>query len=152
MVGKVCALVVLTAALIVPSEGNAQSITDARRAEFTPSTDHNAVDASTGVALLQRYSLEVFLVGGATPVSTADLGKPTPDADGMIRIDFVSRLTRRSRPLSSTRRSSRPSDREAPRPARDPTRFRSAWRVRHQFHPHLKPSRRPAEPAAAPSP
>jgi hypothetical protein len=93
MVGKVCALVVLTAALIAPSEGNAQSITDARRAEFTPSTDHNAVDASTGVALLQRYSLDVFLVGGATPVSTADLGKPTPDADGMIRIDFVSRLT-----------------------------------------------------------
>ena len=56
----------------------AQSILDARRVEFTPSTDHNAVDTATGVALVQRYSLEIFLAGGTTAQQTVDLGKRRP--------------------------------------------------------------------------
>src|SRR6185436_4581549 len=71
----------------------AQSITDARRVEFTPSADHNAVDPTSGVALVTKYTLDVYVAGGATPVSNADLGKPAPQSDGMIRVDFVTLLT-----------------------------------------------------------
>lgn len=70
----------------------AQSITDARRVEFTPSPDHNAIDPATGVALVNSYTLDVFLAGSTAVVQTANLGKPSPDTDGMIRVDFVSLL------------------------------------------------------------
>ena len=71
----------------------AQSITDARRVEFTPSADHNAVDQATGQPLVTKYTVDVYVAGGATVVSNADLGKPTPQTDGMIRVDFVALLT-----------------------------------------------------------
>jgi hypothetical protein len=70
----------------------AQSINDARRVEFTPSPDHNAVDAASGVQLVTNYTLDVYLSGGTTPVQTANLGKPVPDTDGMIRLDFIALL------------------------------------------------------------
>jgi len=70
----------------------AQSITDARRVEFTPSPDHDAVDQSSGLALVNNYTLDVFLAGNTTPVQTANLGKPVAESDGMIRLDFVSLL------------------------------------------------------------
>ena len=79
--------------LAAASAASAQSITDARRVEFTPSTDHNATDPTSGVALVQSYSLQVFLAGDATPQQTVSLGKPTPEADGMIRVDFVALLS-----------------------------------------------------------
>ncbi len=85
-----CAIV-LTALLASASAAGAQTVTDARRVEFTPSAEHNAVDGS-GVPLLTRYSLQVFAAGGATPLQTIDLGKPAPGSDGMIRLDFVSLL------------------------------------------------------------
>jgi hypothetical protein len=72
---------------------SAQSMTDARRVEFTPSTDHSATDPTTGVALLTNYTLEVYVAGGAAPVSSASLGKPALDVDGMIRLDVVALLT-----------------------------------------------------------
>ena len=70
----------------------AQSITDARRVEFTPSADHNAVDPTSGVALVTKYTLDVYVAGGATPVSNADLGKPAPQSDGMHRDDCANVL------------------------------------------------------------
>src|SRR3954467_1079309 len=69
----------------------AQSIVDARRIEFTPSSDNTAVD-SNGVALVTNYSMDIFTAGGTTPVQTVNLGKPAPDTDGMIRVDFVALL------------------------------------------------------------
>lgn len=83
---------VLVLVLATASAAWAQSITDARRVEFTPSTDHNAVDTATGVALVQNYSLQLFLAGGAAPLQTVTLGKPAPQGDGMIRVDFVALL------------------------------------------------------------
>jgi len=77
---------------IVPAV-SAQSISDARRVEFTPSPDHSAVDPNSGAALVTNYTLDVYVAGGATPVSTANLGKPALDVDGMIRLDFVALLT-----------------------------------------------------------
>jgi hypothetical protein len=69
----------------------AQSIVDARRIEFTPSPDHSVLDAN-GVALVTNYSLQVFVAGGTTAAQTVSLGKPAPDPDGMIRLDFVALL------------------------------------------------------------
>jgi hypothetical protein len=75
----------------------AQSILDADRVEFLPSADDGVVDAS-GVPLVQSYSMDIFLAGGQTPVETVDLGKPQPDSDGYIRVNFVNLL---STPLST---------------------------------------------------
>lgn len=71
----------------------AQSITDARRVEFTPSADNASIDPTTGVALVNNYTVDVFPAGGAVPQQTVNLGKPPPDSDGMIRVDFVALLS-----------------------------------------------------------
>src|SRR5207249_2136880 len=69
----------------------AQSIVDARRAEFSPSTDDSATEPD-GTPIVQNYILQIFLAGGSTPVQSVDLGKPAPDPDGFIRVDFVALL------------------------------------------------------------
>ena len=66
-------------------------IVDGRHIVFTASADQTAVDP-TGVPLLTGYRLEIFVVGGTAPVQTVNLGNPTPDSDGEIRLDFVSLL------------------------------------------------------------
>jgi len=86
-------LIALLLLLALAPAASAQSITDARRVEFTPSTDHNATDPTSGAPLVTNYALDVFVAGGSTPVSTANLGKPAPDVDGMIRLDFIALLT-----------------------------------------------------------
>src|SRR3954467_2136179 len=86
-------LIALLMLLAIAPAASAQSITDARRVEFTPSADHNATDPTTGAALVTNYTMDVFVAGGATAVSSANLAKPTPDIDGMIRVDFVTLLT-----------------------------------------------------------
>ncbi len=63
------------------------TVTNPKVVEFDPSADHLAVSAD-GQALVSRYDLQIFLQGAAQPVSTASLGKPAPDADGKIRVDF----------------------------------------------------------------
>ena len=87
--GLIALLILLTIAPAV----SAQSIIDARRVEFTPSADNNAVDPTTGAALVTNYTLDVYPAGGATKASSANLAKPTPDVDGMMRLDFVALLT-----------------------------------------------------------
>ena len=82
----------LAIVLASASAVRAQTITDARRIEFTPSVDHSAVDAN-GVPVLQNYSLQLFVAGGAAPLQTVSLGKPAPELDGLIRLDFVSLLS-----------------------------------------------------------
>lgn len=81
----------LAGPLLLASGAYGQSITDARRAEFTPSVDHSAVD-SDGASVVQNYLLQIFVAGQTTPVHQVDLGKPTADADGQIRVDFVALL------------------------------------------------------------
>jgi hypothetical protein len=75
-----------------PSVAGAQSVVDGRRVEFTPSVDHDVVETD-GTAVVSSYSLQFFVAGGVTPVETVDLGKPAPDSDGFIRVDFVALLT-----------------------------------------------------------
>ena len=88
-----CGLFASLLLLAFPPAVSAQSIIDARRVEFTPSADHNATDPTTGAALVTSYRLDVFVAGSTGVVSTANLGKPAPAADGMIRLDYISLLT-----------------------------------------------------------
>src|SRR6266513_646356 len=87
-----CGVAVFALLLAIAPTIAAQSITDARRIEFTPSPNHNTIDPTTSLALVNNYTVDVFLAGGNVVQQTANLGKPTPDADGMIRVDFVSLL------------------------------------------------------------
>ena len=83
-----CIAVMLATASVV----SGQSITDGRRVEFIPSAEHDAVDPTTGASLVLGYSLQVFTAGGTTPVQTLYLGKPAPETDGLIRLDFAALL------------------------------------------------------------
>ena len=91
--GRGMAVLVL---LIAPTVA-AQSITDARRVEFTPSSDHDTVDPTSDVVVVTNYTLDIFIAGDTVAQQTANLGKPAPDADGMIRVDFVPLLPNKQR-------------------------------------------------------
>jgi hypothetical protein len=88
-VRRLCGACVIV--LCCASFAAAQSILDGRRVEFLPSSDHSAVDAN-GTALVDRYTMQIFPAGGATPYETVELGKPAPEADGYIRVDFIALL------------------------------------------------------------
>ena len=66
------------------------AVMDPRVVEFDPSPDHSATLA--GQAVVTRYDLEFYLVGGAQAVRVTNLGKPSPQGDGKIRVDFTSLL------------------------------------------------------------
>lgn len=83
-------LVAFLLALSWPVVARAQTIVDARRVEFTPSVDNDVLVNSTPI--VTNYSLTVFVAGDITPAETVNLGKPAPDVDGMIRVDFVALL------------------------------------------------------------
>src|SRR5262245_55306753 len=86
------ACVILSCCLLCcASLAGAQSVLDARRVEFLPSPDHSALDPN-GVPLVDRYTMDIFPAGGATAYETVQLGKPVPEADGYIRVDFVALL------------------------------------------------------------
>lgn len=67
------------------------AVTDPVIAEFTPSPDHNTV--LSGTPLLARYELQFFVLGTAQPSQVVNLGKPAPDPDGKIRVNFTPLLT-----------------------------------------------------------
>jgi Bacterial Ig domain len=68
-----------------------QTAMDPRLVEFIPSPQHSAV-LSDGRPAVTGYEIVVSVAGGPQ-VQRVSLGKPTLRADGMIREDFVSRLT-----------------------------------------------------------
>lgn len=69
----------------------AQSILDANRVEFNPSVDHATLDAN-GSPIVTGYTMTIYTAGGTTAVQTLNLGKPSPGADGFIRLDFSTLL------------------------------------------------------------
>ena len=75
---------VVALTLAAASPVSAQSVLDGRRAEFSPSAEHNAVDPTTGVPLVSSYLLQIFVAGGGTPVRSVNIGKPAPEVDGNI--------------------------------------------------------------------
>lgn len=68
------------------------AVVDPRIVEFDPSPDHSA-NGTDGQPIVTRYDLELYLVGGTQPVQVAALGKPAPQTDGKIRVDFTTLLT-----------------------------------------------------------
>jgi len=69
----------------------AQAVSDPRVAEFDPSPDHWQV-LESGQAAVVRYELGVYVIGTSAPFATAEMGKPSPEADGKIRYDFSAHL------------------------------------------------------------
>ena len=69
----------------------AQVIVNPRTVEYDPSADHNAVTPD-GQPLVLRYDLDIYPTGAAQALYVVNLGKPTPDPDGKIRVDFAARL------------------------------------------------------------
>lgn len=51
--------------------------------EFPKSADHDTVLNTE--AVLSSYRVNVYTPTGTSPVSSADIGKPTPDANNLIR-------------------------------------------------------------------
>ena len=77
---------------VLPVAVAAQTVVDARTAEFTPSPDHDQL-APGGGQMVTSYQLQIFTASGGTLIQSVSLGKPAPQLDGFIRLDFVSLLT-----------------------------------------------------------
>lgn len=54
--------------------------------EFQPSPDHAAMLLGTTTPKVTRYDLELYIQGAAQPFQVTDVGKPNPDAGGLIRL------------------------------------------------------------------
>src|SRR5574343_1089514 len=79
------ALVAVMTLLAVPA-AMAQPVPNPTTAEFVKSADHDAMFGD--VPLVTRYELRHYVLGATTPISVYDLGKPTPDANGVIVATF----------------------------------------------------------------
>lgn len=89
------ALALIIGLVFGASPASAQSLVDPTAMEFQASADHDVVD-DDGTPVLSQYEAQFFLPGAALPFQTAPLGKPTPDAGGLIRIPFASLSARPS--------------------------------------------------------
>ncbi len=84
-------IVVAGVLAITPAFGQTTAIVNPKVVEFDPSADHSAVSAS-GESMVTRYDIQVFLQGAAQPFAIASLGKPAPETDGKVRVDFSTAL------------------------------------------------------------
>ena len=58
---------------------------------FLPSPQHSST-LPTGQPAVSRYELTFYKAGTTERVMTIDLGKPAPQPDGVIRLDYTNRL------------------------------------------------------------
>src|SRR5262245_18864383 len=72
--------------LCAASVTSAQTI-DPHLVEFDPSTDHSTA-LPDGRPMVDHYELQFFYAGASQPYQVMDIGKPTPETDGKIRVDF----------------------------------------------------------------
>lgn len=79
------------ALVLLPSLAAAQIPSDPRVVEFEPSPDHSRI--VRGAPMIDRYELRFSAVGSEAILQTIDMGKPAPDADGLIRYSFAGALT-----------------------------------------------------------
>ena len=85
-------LVLVLLALLTATPVRAQSapVFNPRFVTFQPSSDHNTTITvgTVTVPVLTTYQLRVYATGASEPVTTADLGKPTPNGTtGQIEVD-----------------------------------------------------------------
>lgn len=76
---------ILLTGLPVPS---AAQVVNPTVAEFTPSADHSRV-AADGREYVTHYELGFYMQGASSPFQVATIGKPTPAADGQIRVNLA---------------------------------------------------------------
>ena len=91
-------------ASLLAGTGWAQTTVDPQVIEFIPSGS-NALLLSDGTPALSGYDLEITVAGTTQVLQRISLGKPANDPDGMIRVNFASRLT--STPVPGTSYDSR---------------------------------------------
>ena len=89
--GVIAGLVTLVVLAGQASLASAQTV-NPRVVEFTPSADHNATNTD-GSPVVAHYDFEIYLQGAAEPYYTQTLGKPAPETDGKIRVDFSTMIT-----------------------------------------------------------
>jgi hypothetical protein len=80
---------VLIATIVVMSVAalSAQTVLDPRYVEFNASPDHSRV--VNGVTLVSQYTLTIYPAGSSVAFDAVNLGKPTPGAGNIIRVDFL---------------------------------------------------------------
>jgi hypothetical protein len=52
----------------------------------------NATILPDGQPMVQRYDLQIFMIGAASPFQTNNLGKPSPDGAGKIHLSLATVL------------------------------------------------------------
>jgi hypothetical protein len=87
LVPAVLVVVLLCVIPSVPAWSQTTTVVNPKVVEFDPSVDHSVMTAG-GEPMVSRYDLQVFLQGATQPIASANLGKPSPDPDGKIRVDF----------------------------------------------------------------
>lgn len=75
---------VLAALALWPALVSAQPVMNPTKIDFTVAADHAAKSADGVTNVVDRYVFRITEVGAAAPMSEVDLGKPTPDAAGLI--------------------------------------------------------------------
>jgi hypothetical protein len=71
---------------------SAQTVTNPRVIEFSPSAEHNAI-LPDGSPTVSRYDLGFYYKGASQPFQTNSLGKPAPTSSGRISLDLTRTLT-----------------------------------------------------------
>lgn len=78
----VCGGTVNTGSTSLPINVTPAETLNPRVVEFDPSDDHNT-------ALVTGYELQFYILGAVAPFQSVQLGKPSPGADGKIRVDYL---------------------------------------------------------------
>lgn len=79
--------VLLLAFALCSGSAHAQTVVNPKTVEFDPSADHSTLTADNQ-PMVQRYDLEIFVSGATQALTKVNLGKPSPQSDGKIRVDF----------------------------------------------------------------
>lgn len=77
--------------LLLPQLVQAQPVINPTAVEFIKSPDHDVM-LDTYTPAVTEYNLEIYIVGATAPMMTHPLGKPTPDENDKILVNFASSL------------------------------------------------------------
>ncbi len=80
-------ILAVTAALPATALGQTSLVNNPTTLVFTASADHNALLAD-GRPAVDHYTFDVYVVGGAQPFQSTNIGKPVPAPDGLVSYDF----------------------------------------------------------------
>lgn len=84
---SVCSLFVL---LCLPATSLAQTVTNPTLVEFTPSADHAVLNSLTGVPVVTNYEFDAVAQNSVGAIAlTVGLGKPAPNAAGLISVSIA---------------------------------------------------------------